>query len=119
MAQLYQFRGRVGRGSYQSYCFLVPDDANQKTKARLQALVEAKDAFELAEKDLELRGPGELFGVNQSGWPEFRIASLFDQPIIALAQKEAQKIIQKDSELKNFPLLKGKIEELNKAVHLE
>ncbi len=119
LAQLYQFRGRVGRSSYQSHCFLSADRMSQKTKARLEALVTAKDAFELSEIDLELRGPGEIFGVSQTGWPEFRIASLFDQPIINLAQAEAKKIIQQDPALDNYPLLKEKIRELNKEVHLE
>ncbi len=126
LAQLYQFRGRVGRGPHQSYCFLQTGTTNEKTKARLEALVTAKDAFELAELDLELRGPGEIFGLNQSGFSDspfsssgFRIASLFDQPIISLAQAEVKTIIGADPTLAQHQRLKAKIEELNKEIHLE
>jgi len=119
LAQLYQFRGRVGRGVHQSYCFLAADKQSQKTKARLEALVNAKNAFELAEIDLELRGPGEIFGVSQSGWPTFRIASLFDAELVNLAQSEAKEIVQRDPELQHYPLLRSKIEKLNQEVHLE
>jgi len=119
LAQLHQFRGRVGRGEYQSHCFLFTENSNQKTNARLQALVEAKDGFELAEKDLEFRGPGEIFGLNQTGWPQFRIASLADKPIIALAHSQVEKIIGRDPELKNHSSLKERISQLNQSVHLE
>ena len=119
LAQLHQFRGRVGRGQYQSYCFLAADKFSLKTQKRLQALITAKDAFELAELDLDLRGPGEIFGVSQSGWPEFKIASLFDQPIISLARSAAQEIVKHDPLLNKYPFLKEKINELNLEVHLE
>src|SRR3989338_3280183 len=69
LAQLHQFRGRVGRGAEQSYCFLFPTEDGLATK-RLRAVVDAKNGFELAEKDLEIRGPGNMFGVEQSGFSQ-------------------------------------------------
>jgi ATP-dependent DNA helicase RecG len=79
LAQLHQLRGRVGRGEAQSYCVLVSDSDDQTAKARLEALATHTDGFELAELDLELRREGELLGLNQSGLPTLRIASLRDK----------------------------------------
>ena len=81
LAQLHQFRGRVGRGAHKSYCLLLSDTARPTTKTkatweRLKAIEETQDGFVLAEKDLELRGPGDFFGVRQSGLPALRLASL-------------------------------------------
>ena len=76
LAQLHQLRGRVGRGEAQSYCILVSDSADETAMTRLKALEEHNDGFELAELDLELRREGELLGLNQSGLPTLRIASL-------------------------------------------
>jgi ATP-dependent DNA helicase RecG len=78
LAQLHQLRGRVGRGEAQSYCILVSDTNDATAKARLQALVDHNDGFDLAELDLELRQEGELLGLHQSGLPTLRIASLRD-----------------------------------------
>jgi ATP-dependent DNA helicase RecG len=89
LAQLHQFRGRVGRGAEQSYCFLFTSEDIQATK-RLKALEQYNDGFKLAEIDLRLRGPGEVFGTQQSGIPELKIASLFDARIIDLARKAAE-----------------------------
>ena len=119
LAQLHQFRGRVGRGQHQAFCFLLTEKNSQKTKARLEALVEAKDGFALAEKDLELRGPGEVFGSTQSGWPEFRLASLFDQQLVGLARQEAELILDQDPELAAVPQLKNRLQEFRKQVHFE
>jgi len=79
LAQLHQLRGRVGRGEAQSYCVLVSDSNDQTAKARLEALATHTDGFELAELDLDLRREGELLGLNQSGLPTLRIASLRDK----------------------------------------
>lgn len=120
LAQLHQFRGRVGRSEYQSYCFLFTDSQNEKTAERLKALVQSEDGFALAEKDLEFRGPGEVYGTKQSGYlPNLRIATLTDYPIIQEARAEAEELIKKDPDLKSYPDIKKKMEEFNLAVHLE
>jgi ATP-dependent DNA helicase RecG len=105
LAQLHQFRGRVGRGSYQSHCLLLsdsasPDDPKTKTTwERLRAIEETQDGFVLAEKDLELRGPGDFIGVRQSGLPALRMASLSNVRILEQARAEAQTIFQEDPTL--------------------
>ena len=80
LSQLYQFRGRVGRGEKQSYCFLFTESSAKRTRQRLNAIVSAKNAFELAEKDLKIRGPGDFIGTRQSGIPDLAMASLLDTP---------------------------------------
>jgi ATP-dependent DNA helicase RecG len=119
LAQLHQFRGRVGRSIFQSYCLLFTDSQSQKTKERLQALITAKDGFELAELDLKFRGPGEIYGTMQSGWPQFRLAKLTDYQIIEQAKLAAQKILQKSPDLNTYPLLQKKFQENIKITHLE
>ena len=81
LSQLHQLRGRVGRGERQSYCFLFP--SKPSPNARLEAMESTADGFELSEIDLELRGPGEVWGVRQSGVPDFRIADLRDVDLIS------------------------------------
>lgn len=100
LAQLHQFRGRVGRADHQSYCFLFPTDEVGASQ-RLKAMEKYNDGFRLAEIDLHLRGPGEVFGVRQSGIPDLKIASLFDARIIASARKHAEKFIQ-ETEQENW-----------------
>ncbi len=97
LAQLHQFRGRVGRGVHQSYCLLVADSTSQEAEERLRALEKTNDGFLLAEKDLELRGPGEFFGRRQSGLPELRLASLLDVRLLEEAREEAQVLFQNDA----------------------
>ncbi len=105
LAQLHQFRGRVGRGEHPSYCLLLsdastPDDPQTATTwERLKAIEETEDGFVLAEKDLELRGPGDFFGVRQSGLPALRLANLSNVRILEQARAEAQHIFQKDPTL--------------------
>jgi len=120
LAQLYQLRGRIGRSTYQSYCFLFAENQNIKTYERLKALLTAKNGFELAEKDLELRGPGEIFGTEQSGYLEgLKIAKLTDTDIIKEAQEAATQILSGNAELRKYPLLAKKIKALEKIIHLE
>lgn len=119
LAQLYQFRGRVGRGKHQSYCFLFTESPAKNTRARLKALLTAKNGFELAEKDLEIRGPGELYGIHQSGLPDLAMASLKDLPLIESARKEADLLLEKDLKLKNYPLLSEKLKEFQRMIHFE
>jgi ATP-dependent DNA helicase RecG len=105
LAQLHQFRGRVGRGTHKSYCLLIsdaasPDDPQTKaTWERLKAIETTQDGFVLAEKDLELRGPGDFFGVRQSGLPALRLASLSNIQILELARTEALALFQDDPTL--------------------
>ncbi|MEZ4595305.1 MAG: ATP-dependent DNA helicase RecG, partial [Chloroflexota bacterium] len=99
LAQLHQFRGRVGRGQHQSYCILVADSDTPDAEERLSALTQTNDGFALAEKDLEIRGPGEFFGRRQSGLPELQLASLLDMDMLKIAQSEAQAIAAADPNL--------------------
>ncbi|MCP5101153.1 MAG: DNA helicase RecG, partial [Chloroflexi bacterium] len=92
----HQFRGRVGRGEHQSYCLLVADGESIETEKRLSAIEQTNDGFLLAEKDLELRGPGEFFGQRQSGLPEIKMASLLDMEMLEITQKEAKDLIAQD-----------------------
>lgn len=95
LAQLHQLRGRVGRGKYQSYCFLVSDSRSDLTKERLGIMTKSNDGFEIADKDLEIRGPGEVFGLKQHGLPEFKLADLLkNRKILAEAQDAAKQFIQ-------------------------
>lgn len=122
LASLHQFRGRVGRGQHQSYCFLFPSNeelTNVKTLERLEALTKYHDGFSLAKIDLKLRGGGELYGTGQSGFPELQIATLFDYENIKKAQAEAQTLISQDPDLKNHPLLEQKLGEWETSIHLE
>jgi ATP-dependent DNA helicase RecG len=100
LAQLHQLRGRVGRGAHQSLCILMtPSRLNDVARQRIQAMVSTTDGFRLAEVDLQLRGPGEVAGTRQSGLPEFRIANLLiDTDLLALAQKEAQRWVDRSAE---------------------
>jgi ATP-dependent DNA helicase RecG len=96
LAQLHQFRGRVGRGKHQSYCLLLTDAVSDESEDRLTALEETNDGFLLAEKDLEIRGPGEFLGRRQSGLPELRLASLMDLKMLEVAREEAQALFKDD-----------------------
>ncbi|MGQ9550116.1 MAG: ATP-dependent DNA helicase RecG [Roseiflexus sp.] len=97
LAQLHQFRGRVGRGVHQSYCILVCDkDQNDVTRQRMEAMEQISDGFRLAEIDLQLRGPGEFFGTRQSGTPDLKVAQLADTRLLHTAYREAQKILADD-----------------------
>ncbi len=99
LAQLHQFRGRVGRGIHQSYCILVSDQNNEVTQQRLAAMEQTTDGFELAEIDLRLRGPGEFFGKRQSGTPDLKVAQLADTRLLHAARLEAEKILAEDPQL--------------------
>lgn len=119
LAQLHQFRGRVGRGVHQSYCLLFTDSPAKRTSERLEALVNCNDGFKLAEKDLEIRGPGQFFGTQQSGLPDLAMRSLTDLTLVQLARQEAIELFRKDPQLKTAPFLKARLEEFRKEVHLE
>ena len=99
LAQLHQFRGRVGRGLHQSYCLLLADSPGQEARERLKIVERVHDGFELAEEDLRLRGPGDYMGTRQSGLPDLRVARITDHDILTLARHEAIRILDADPEL--------------------
>jgi len=107
LAQLHQLRGRIGRGEKKSYCLLFTESKSQNVQSRLNALKENKSGFELAELDLKLRGPGEMFGTKQHGFPELRIAHWSDTRLIQKARNAAKEAIENPQ---NFPKLIKKIE---------
>jgi len=93
LAQLHQLRGRVGRGSEQSYCFLVSETDSEVAEARCQIMCQTTDGFEIAEQDLELRGPGEIFGTRQHGLPELHISDLVRHADVLEKAKDAAKSV--------------------------
>jgi ATP-dependent DNA helicase RecG len=101
LAQLHQLRGRVGRSHHQAYCLLMADfPMSVEAKQRLQALRESHDGFVIADRDLEIRGPGEFLGTRQSGLPELRVAHLIrDQRVLAEARREAFALVAQDPHL--------------------
>jgi ATP-dependent DNA helicase RecG len=114
LAQLHQFRGRVGRGTHKSYCLLLADVASPEAEARLTVMERTNDGFLLAEEDLKLRGPGEFFGTRQSGLPDIRLARLGDVALLESAREEAMHIYREDPLLEqpSHRLLAGKLESL-------
>jgi len=99
LAQLHQFRGRVGRGADKSYCLLIPDTPDAVENERLLAMAETNDGFVLAERDLEQRGPGQFLGTRQSGYAELEMANLTDVRLIEKARRHAQALFEKDPDL--------------------
>ncbi|MBD8025810.1 ATP-dependent DNA helicase RecG [Ureibacillus sp. Re31] len=94
LSQLHQLRGRVGRGQHQSYCILLADPKTDEGKERMMSMTQTNDGFKLAEKDLELRGPGDFFGKKQSGLPDFKMADLVhDYRTLEVARQDAAKLI--------------------------
>ncbi len=116
LAQLHQFRGRIGRAGQKAYCFLVSETKNSP---RLKAMAETNDGFKLAEYDLKIRGPGEFLGTQQWGFPELTMGSLADIKTVSAAQAEVQEILSKDPDLKNYPALAQKITDFGQKIHLE
>ncbi len=109
LAALHQLRGRVGRGNFESYCILKSDNKSQKSRERLRIMEKSNDGFKIAQKDLELRGPGDFFGIRQSGLPEFKLADLLkDMEILKKSQEAAKSLIKSDKNLKNEENLKIK-----------
>ncbi len=119
LAQLHQFRGRVGRAEHQSYCFLLTESGSQNTLQRLQAITKAKNGFELAEYDLKLRGPGSIYGVRQSGMPDIATESLTNVKLIEDTREAAYSTLSETPDLTKYPLLKEKAEELQETMHFE
>lgn len=99
LAQLHQFRGRVGRGEAPSYCLLVSDSTSPEALERLQAVEATNDGFELAQKDLELRGPGEFLGTRQAGLPDLKLAKVTNLELVEAAREAARRFFETDPEL--------------------
>ena len=99
LAQLHQFRGRVGRGEHASYCLLVSNSSSPVAHERLQAVEATNDGFVLAQKDLDMRGPGEFLGIRQSGFPELKLASVTDLHLVEAARDAARRFFETDPEL--------------------
>lgn len=118
LSQLHQFRGRVGRGHYQSYCFLFTKSSNEETTKRLAAITNTADGFKLAEVDLEIRGPGDFIGVKQHGLPEVKLKHLTNAILIKKAREAARKFLS-SNEIDNYPLLYQKVRNFEGVLHLE
>ncbi len=115
LAQLHQLRGRVGRGEEQSYCILISDGGSSVAEARAEIMKATNDGFLIAEKDLELRGPGEFFGMRQHGVPELKLADLIKHiKILNTVREEAERILKEDPFLEStvFINLKSKIDKM-------
>jgi ATP-dependent DNA helicase RecG len=99
LAQLHQFRGRVGRGGEKAYCLLIAESSDDVENERLQVMSQTNDGFVLAEQDLQQRGPGEFLGTRQSGYTELKLASLTDVRLIEKARRQAQQLSESDPDL--------------------
>ena len=117
LAQIHQLRGRVGRGQHQSYCYLVPSNY-QVSSQRLRALETMHDGFRLAELDLELRGPGAIYGTFQHGALDLRVANLGDTKLIVSARRAAQEFIGKNEKIANYPYLANRVARLRAVTNL-
>lgn len=112
LAQLHQLRGRVGRGSSQSYCVLLQYKANEDARKRLEVIVRTTDGFIIAEEDLNIRGHGEFLGTKQSGLPDFKVTNLFrDAKILEEARREAFSFIDRNHSLENYPGLRKSLQD--------
>jgi ATP-dependent DNA helicase RecG len=119
LSQLHQLRGRVLRGNHQPYCFVFAEAKSDKTIDRLKALTTAKNGFELAEFDLQSRGAGALAGTKQWGISDLAMEAIKNIKMVEAARSEAQKIIEEDSELKKYPLLKERLADTDNKIHFE
>ncbi len=119
LAQLYQFRGRVGRGEHQSFCFLFTESFSKSTHQRLHSLIEAKNGFELAEKDLAIRGPGEFLGKEQTGVPDLAMKAVRNPALVKSSREAAEELLKKDPRLDNYPAFKSRLDSFQEEVHLE
>jgi ATP-dependent DNA helicase RecG len=117
LAQLHQLRGRVGRGSDEAYCYLVLSSNDEPTK-RLEVLSRENNGFKLAEYDLELRGPGAIYGTMQSGALDLRVAKLTDVELIESARNAAKQFIKKGENLIKYPQLKARVDHLRRITNL-
>lgn len=119
LAQLHQLRGRVIRGTYQPYCFLVSESKSDKTRERLTALTTAKNGFDLAEYDLTFRGSGQLYGAKQSGLTDLGMEAIKNIKMVEAARTEAQNLVAEDPTLDSVPLICAKVAHIKETLHME
>jgi ATP-dependent DNA helicase RecG len=113
LLQLHQLRGRVGRGAHASACYLLADPGTPQGEARMEAMVHSNDGFELAERDLAIRGAGEVFGQRQAGWTDLKLGRLpQDEPIVIEARAVAERVLDGDPELEQHAQLREEVEDL-------
>jgi len=117
LAQLHQLRGRVVRSTHQAYCYVLSSEGN--TTTRLKALVKARNGFELAEMDLRIRGPGELYGRAQSGLTDLGMEALKNLKMVEAARTEAQRVAREDPTLAQHPVLARAVEGQRERLHFE
>lgn len=118
LAQLHQFRGRIGRSDRRSYCFLFPGEGAAEN-VRLETLEKSASGFEIAEADLALRGPGAFFGTRQSGLPDIAMENLTNLRLVEIARAEAGDLLATDPSLENHPLLKAELRRFEEKIHME
>ena len=119
LAQLHQFRGRIGRRGDQSYCILFYTSGSKKSYSRLKALTTIENGLELAEKDLKLRGPGQFLGSKQWGIPDLAMNALDNFALVEKTREAAKEILNQDPKLKTFPQLAKRLSEFKQNIHLE
>ncbi len=119
LAQLHQLRGRVMRSEHQATCYLFAETKSEKSLQRLQHFLKAKNGFELAEADLQLRGAGDLAGTKQWGVSDLAMEAIRNMKMVEFARKEAQELIREDPTLENFPELEMRMKKKSAALHLE
>jgi ATP-dependent DNA helicase RecG len=113
LLQLHQLRGRIGRGAHASVCYLLADPRTADGAARMEAMHESSDGFALAERDLEIRGSGEVFGERQSGWTDLKLGRLpRDEPIVVEARRVAEAVLDADPDLAVHPQLREEVEDI-------
>jgi ATP-dependent DNA helicase RecG len=117
LSQLHQLRGRIGRGPYQSQCVMLAyPPYGEEARRRLEIMVKSTDGFRIAEEDLAIRGPGEFFGLRQSGMPDLKVANIIrDSDILSTARHEAFALVDEDPGLTRHPLLKKSVEDFWKG----
>jgi ATP-dependent DNA helicase RecG len=120
LAQLHQLRGRVGRGEHQSYCFLHPSGVlGEIARERLRAIENSQDGFDLAEKDLQLRGPGNIFGTEQSGFEQFKLGTMHDIDLMSFAKDFSKEVLDQSPDLTVYPKLRERLFQYVDEVHFE
>jgi ATP-dependent DNA helicase RecG len=120
LAQLHQLRGRVGRGEHQSYCYLHPSGVlGEIARERLKAIEDSQDGFDLAEKDLQLRGPGSIFGTSQSGFDQFKLGTMQDIDLMSAAKDFSKELLDESPDLERYPKLRDRLVKYVDEVHFE